>query len=72
VSINIHLYGLDHTLTAGAITNLAFYHFGIKNHKEAFNYMLHSLYLYSILGGDAHQEVFNQLTNLSLLYSEAS
>lgn len=32
--------------------------------------MLHALYLYNLVGGEAHQEVFNQFTNLSLLYSE--
>lgn len=64
------LFGLDHPVTANALTSLSFYHFGMKRTREAFNYMLHALYLYNVCGGEAHQEVFNQFTNLSLLYSE--
>lgn len=55
----MNIYGLDNIQTATSLTNLAFYYFGIKKHKEAFNYMLHALYLYNLVGGEAHQEVFN-------------
>jgi protein TIF31 len=62
---------MDNLLTANSLTNLSFYYFGMKRGKEAFNCMLHALYLYSVVGGESHQDVFNQFTNLSLLYSES-
>ncbi|CAD8136560.1 unnamed protein product [Paramecium pentaurelia] len=70
IQIYTAIYGYDHPLTIQAITALSLYYFSTKNYKEAFNHMLHTLYLANLIGGEG-QEVFNQYTNLSLLYSES-
>jgi hypothetical protein len=47
------LYGIDHYTTAHAYLHLGLFYFGAQLYKKAEKYLLKSLYLKSLIGGEA-------------------
>lgn len=47
------LFGLDHYYTVQAISNLGLFFFSLKIYDKAFKYLLRSLYLINLIGGES-------------------
>ena len=47
---------------------LGLFYFGAKLYEKAAKYMLKSLYLQNLIGGEAYPDISMALMNLSMLY----
>lgn len=62
------LYGIDNPQTAHAYSSLALFYYSAKQTSEAFDFMLKSLYSFTIIGGEFVRTFQIKLTRLASRY----